>query len=57
MCFDKMESGLLELHKEEIEVVPFLKECFFSFRAEALVMILRPTLHPTNESDLIYDCS
>ena len=52
MCFDKMESGLLELHKEDIPVIPFLKECFYSFRAEALVCVSTPfnTTPPVNSN-------
>ena len=31
-----MESGILKLNTEKVQVVPFLKECFYSFRAEAI---------------------
>ena len=35
MCYDKIESGILELHKEDLTPLPFLQECFNGFRAEA----------------------
>ena len=35
MCYDKLESGILVLHKEDLTPLPFLQECFNGFRAEA----------------------
>ena len=35
MCYDKIESGILVLHKEKFTPLPFLQECFDGFRAEA----------------------
>ena len=35
MCYDKIESGILVLHKEYLPPLPFLQECFNGFRAEA----------------------
>ena len=35
MCYDKIESGILVLHKEDLTPLPFLQECFNGFRAEA----------------------
>ena len=35
MCYDKIESGILVLHKEDVIPLPFLQECFNGFRAEA----------------------
>ena len=35
MCYDKIESGILVLHKEDVTPLPFLQECFNGFRAEA----------------------
>ena len=35
MCYDKIESGILVLHKEDLTPLPFLQDCFNGFRAEA----------------------
>ena len=35
-AFYQIESGILQLYKEKVSVVPFLRESFFSFRAEAV---------------------
>ena len=35
MCYDKIESGILVLHKEDLTPLPFLQECLNGFRAEA----------------------
>ena len=35
LCFDKLESGILELHKQEIFVVPFITDCVALFTVQA----------------------
>ena len=35
LCYEKLESGILELHKENILVEPFLSECVSMFSAQA----------------------
>jgi signal transduction histidine kinase len=35
LCFDKLESGILELHKHEVPVVPFIKDCVDMFASQA----------------------
>jgi signal transduction histidine kinase len=35
LCYEKLESGILELHKENITVEPFLKECVSMFSSQA----------------------
>jgi signal transduction histidine kinase len=35
LCYEKLESGILELHKENIVVDSFLKECASMFSAQA----------------------
>ena len=35
LCYEKLESGILELHKENIVVEPFLKNCISMFSVQA----------------------
>jgi signal transduction histidine kinase len=35
LCYEKLESGILELHKENITVEPFLKDCVSMFSVQA----------------------
>jgi signal transduction histidine kinase len=35
LCFEKIESGILELHKEEITVQPYLSDCLSIFKVQA----------------------
>jgi signal transduction histidine kinase len=35
LCYEKLESGILELHKENIVVEPFLKDCVSMFSVQA----------------------
>ena len=35
LCFDKLESGILELHKQDIEVAPFIASCVKMFASQA----------------------
>ena len=35
LCYEKMESGILELHKENINVESFLNECIAMFAGQA----------------------
>ena len=35
LCFDKLESGILQLHKQEISVIPFVTDCFAMFTIQA----------------------
>jgi signal transduction histidine kinase len=35
LCFEKIESGILELHKEEITVQPYLSDCLSMFKVQA----------------------
>jgi two-component system, sensor histidine kinase len=49
LCYEKLESGILELHKEEIVVDSFLNNCVSMFSAQArecgvtMAMIIKPT--------------
>ena len=35
LCFDKLESGILELHKQDTHIVPFVTDCIAMFAAQA----------------------
>jgi signal transduction histidine kinase len=35
LCFDKIESGVLEVHKHEVSLLPFIKDCVGMFSAQA----------------------
>jgi signal transduction histidine kinase/CheY-like chemotaxis protein len=35
LCFDKLESGILELHKHEVPVIPFIADCVNMFASQA----------------------
>ena len=35
LCFDKLESGILELHKHEVHVIPFIADCVNMFASQA----------------------
>ena len=35
LCFDKLESGILELHKHDVEVTPFINDCVNMFVSQA----------------------
>jgi signal transduction histidine kinase len=35
LCFEKLESGILELHREEILVQPYLLDCLSMFKLQA----------------------
>ena len=35
LCFDKLESGILELHKHEVSVIPFISNCVEMFSSQA----------------------
>ena len=35
LCFDKLESGILELHKQDTHIVPFITDCIAMFAAQA----------------------
>eukprot|EP00596_Hydrurales_sp_CCMP1899_P008433 CAMPEP_0119051260 /NCGR_PEP_ID=MMETSP1177-20130426/72933_1 /TAXON_ID=2985 /ORGANISM="Ochromonas sp, Strain CCMP1899" /LENGTH=620 /DNA_ID=CAMNT_0007030401 /DNA_START=1058 /DNA_END=2920 /DNA_ORIENTATION=- len=35
LCFDKLESGILELHKHQVPVIPFIKDCVSMFSGQA----------------------
>jgi signal transduction histidine kinase len=35
LCFDKIESGILELHKQDVPVMAFLDECVQIFSPQA----------------------
>jgi signal transduction histidine kinase len=35
LCFEKIESGILELHKEQIRVQPYLSDCLSMFEVQA----------------------
>jgi hypothetical protein len=35
LCFEKLESGILKLHKEEIMVQPYLSDCLSMFEVQA----------------------
>ena len=35
LCFDKLESGILEVHKHEVPVIPFIADCVNMFASQA----------------------
>ena len=35
MCYNKIESGIMVLHKEDLTPLPFVQECIVGCRAEA----------------------
>jgi signal transduction histidine kinase/CheY-like chemotaxis protein len=35
LCFDKLESGILELHKHDVAVAPFINDCVNMFVSQA----------------------
>ena len=35
LCFDKLESGILELHKQDVAVTPFVASCVKMFASQA----------------------
>jgi signal transduction histidine kinase len=35
LCFDKLESGILEVHKHEVSVLPFITDCVGMFSCQA----------------------
>ena len=53
LCFDKLESGILELHKHDVEVTPFINDCvnmFVSQAKEAGVSISILSENPSSSS-------
>ena len=36
LCFDKLESGILEIHKHEVPVMPFVTDCVSMFTSQAI---------------------
>jgi signal transduction histidine kinase len=54
LCFDKLESGILKLHKHEVPVIPFLDNCVKMLgtqAAEAQITITNTSSIGTNSSD------
>ena len=35
LCFDKLESGILEMHKHDVSVIPFITDCVNMFSSQA----------------------
>ena len=35
LCFDKLESGILEIHKQEVQAIPFIVDCVGMFASQA----------------------
>ena len=35
LCFDKLESGILEMHPQEVKVKPFIADCIGMFNSQA----------------------
>ena len=35
LCYEKLDSGILELHKEDVAILPFLHNCMSMFSAQA----------------------
>ena len=35
LCFDKLESGILEMHRHEVPVIPFIADCVNMFASQA----------------------
>jgi signal transduction histidine kinase/CheY-like chemotaxis protein len=54
LCFDKLESGILKLHKHEVPVIPFLDNCVKMLgtqATEAQVTITNTSSIGTNSAD------
>ena len=51
MCYEKLDSGILELHKEDVPILPFLNDCLTMFSVQArectVTMALVPAPIPT----------
>ena len=66
LCFDKLESGILEIHKHEVPVMPFISECVSMFTSQAMeagvtMSVIAPerdlhgeSLTPILEGDTVY---
>ena len=66
LCFDKLESGILEMHKHEVPVTPFISECVSMFTSQAkeagvTMSVIAPqkdlhgeSLTPILEGDTVY---
>ena len=35
LCFEKLESGIIDLHKQDVLIVPFIRECVSMFAVQA----------------------
>ena len=58
LCYEKLESGILELHKENIAVGPFLQECLTMFSVQArecgvaLTMVTEDSVMTRDEDEM-----
>ena len=61
LSFDKLESGILQLHKQEIAVIPFVTDCFAMFTVQAresgitMTIINQSNTSQENNNDNNYD--
>jgi hypothetical protein len=53
LCHDKLESGILRLHKTKVPLAPLLRDCFSSFipHARQCKVNLTLSLDPTADED------
>lgn len=58
LCFDKLESGILELHKHDVMVMPFIEDCvnmFASQAREAGVTVTNSTVTSSPQGSALFD--
>ena len=49
LCFDKLESGILDLHKQELYILPFIFNCVAMFKVQAReIGVNMVVVNPTN---------
>ena len=46
LCYEKLDSGILELHKEDVPILPFLSDCLTMFSVQARECAVTMTLVP-----------
>ena len=57
MCYDKLESGILQLHMETISTLPFLQECLDGFHAESRARDITLNFNPLSLPQVTCDNS
>lgn len=53
LCFDKLESGILDLHKQELYILPFVHNCVAMFKVQAKeigvgMVVVNPSIEVTD---------